>query len=57
MAQQQTYDVWHGSRFRKLFGRRVVSPPVIAEEGAAALGTGTGCWLLPRCWSATTSRK
>jgi hypothetical protein len=27
MAQQQTYDVWHKSRFLKLFGRRRVAPP------------------------------
>jgi hypothetical protein len=31
MAQQQTYAVWHDSRFLKLFGRRRVAPPVIAD--------------------------
>jgi hypothetical protein len=35
MAQQQTYAVWHNSRFLKLFGRRVVAPPVIAAAVAA----------------------
>ncbi len=35
MAQQQTYAVWRNSRFLKLFGRRVVAPPVIAAAAAA----------------------
>jgi hypothetical protein len=38
MAQQQTFDVWHNSRFLELFGRRRVAPPVIAAA-AAALNT------------------
>ncbi len=35
MAQQQTFNVWHNSQFRKLFGRRVVAPPVVAAAVAA----------------------
>jgi hypothetical protein len=35
MAQQHTFDVWHNSQFLKLFGRRVVAPPVIAAAVAA----------------------
>ncbi len=32
MAQQQTYDVWHGARFLKFGGRRVVSAVIVAAR-------------------------